>query len=219
MKLHAIEIRTCIFDVNGVLIDSNPANAAAMGMAFTNDPGIRKNIESYYMTLTGIDRGSKIRKVQEKIIKRPFYEGEFDERWKLFRQFGKKAMQNAELSKGALEILEALKSKNVTRAALSNTPIRELTEVLLAKGLLPYIDIARGGGDWPKSESMKRLLAELNADPGKSLFIGDGKGDLKAARNNGTAFAAIDPDTGEFDGESGFFGPYRNLKEWWKAAL
>ena len=58
------KIKVCIFDVNGVLIDSNQANAKAMGKAFSDDPIMQKRIAEFYLTLTGIDRGSKIRKVQ-----------------------------------------------------------------------------------------------------------------------------------------------------------
>ena len=58
------KIKACIFDVNGVLIDSNPANAKAMGKAFSDDPIMQEHIAEFYLTLTGIDRGSKIRKVQ-----------------------------------------------------------------------------------------------------------------------------------------------------------
>jgi len=37
---------------------------------------------------------------------------------------------------------------------------------------------------------------------------------LAAARAAGVSFIAIDPDTGEFDGEDGFAGPFQNLAEW-----
>ena len=51
------KITVCIFDVNGVLIDSNLANAQAMAQAFTDDPILRERIAKFYLTLTGIDRG------------------------------------------------------------------------------------------------------------------------------------------------------------------
>jgi hypothetical protein len=49
--------------------------------------------------------------------------------------------------------------------------------------------------------------------------MGDGKGDLGAARSAGVAFVAIDPGTGEFDDEEGFEGPYKNLFEWGRRVL
>ena len=63
-----LKIAVCIFDVNGVLIDSNLANARAMAQAFTDDPILQERIAQLYLTLTGIDRGTKIRKIQEQMI-------------------------------------------------------------------------------------------------------------------------------------------------------
>ncbi len=65
-------IKVCIFDVNGVLIDSNRANARAMARSFTDDPATLHLIEELYLELTGIDRGSKIRIIQERVMRRPF---------------------------------------------------------------------------------------------------------------------------------------------------
>ena len=49
------DIRVCIFDVNGVLIDSKPANAKAMTQAFTDDLQVQERIVQLYLTLAGID--------------------------------------------------------------------------------------------------------------------------------------------------------------------
>jgi len=57
----------CIFDVNGVLIDSNHANAQAMAEAFSDDPVVKKRTAQQYLTLTGIDRGTKIRTLQQEV--------------------------------------------------------------------------------------------------------------------------------------------------------
>ena len=44
------KIKVSIFDVNGVLIDSNQANAVAMGQAFADDPLEQKQIAAFYLT-------------------------------------------------------------------------------------------------------------------------------------------------------------------------
>ncbi len=207
------QTKVCIFDVNGVLIDSNLANAQAMGQAFTEDVGLRNRIAQYYLTLTGIDRGTKIRLVQENIIGIPFGEGEFEERWEGLKKLTHLSMTQAPLTKGCKEILRDLRKRDITRVALSNTPLVELGKILRAQGLDSLLDIIRGGGDWPKTESLSRLLKEFQFEPEECIFVGDGKGDLMAARKAGVAFFAIDPDTGEFDGEDGFSGPYNNLAQ------
>jgi len=205
---------TFIFDVNGVLIDSNAANSDAMGKAFTDDPVLQRRIARHYLGLTGIDRGSKIRDIQQRVICRPFAENEFELRWERFKNLCLETMLKAPLGAGVPEVLSKLGDMGHTRVALSNTPPDELGTILAGHGLVKYLDIIRGGGNWPKSESLVRLLEEFQFRPEKCFFLGDGKGDLKAARAAGVAFGAIDPGSGEFDRESGFAGPFRNLAGW-----
>ena len=106
------------------------------------------------------------------------------------------------------------RARRVRRAALSNTPLAELQEILAVRRLQELLDIVRGGGNWPKSQSLLRLLREFHLPPGECLFLGDGRGDLDAARSAGVRFVAIDAGTGEFSNEQGFDGPYRNLGAW-----
>ena len=214
-----LKLDVCIFDVNGVLIDSNLANAGAMGTAFTDVPALRKRVIDVYLTLTGMDRGSKIRAIQEQVIKRPFEENEFELRWKRFRDLAHQSMLKAPLLPGVKEVIGKLKGLGIKRAAMSNTPLDELQEILGAQNLQSLLDIIRGGGDWSKSETLVRLLEDYRLEPSKCLFIGDGKGDLAAARHAGVPFVAVDPETGEFDDEAGFDGPYKHLAEWGEKAL
>ncbi len=213
------KIKVCIFDVNGVLIDSNLANAKAMGKAFSENPAMQNRIAELYLTLTGIDRGSKIRKVQAQFFGKPLGETEFRLYWERLIDLTRKAMSSAPLTGGCKDILAALGRLKITRIALSNTPLSELKGILKAQKLDLLLDIIRGGGDWPKTESLARLLDEFQLDPATCIFIGDGKGDLFAARYTKVPFVAIDPNTGEFEGENGFDGPYRNLAEWGKKQL
>ena len=123
-------------------------------------------------------------------------------------------MSMAPLTMDCKQILKALAELDITRVALSNTPLNELRQILAGKALEPLLDIIRGGGNWPKTDSLNRLLDEFEFTSETCLFIGDGKGDLWAARTAGVSFVAIDPDTGEFDGEHDFNGPFANLAEW-----
>jgi phosphoglycolate phosphatase-like HAD superfamily hydrolase len=214
------ELKVCIFDVNGVLIDSNLANAQAMGQAFTDDPILHQHIAELYLQLTGIDRGSKIRTIQERVIKRPFKEKEFELRWERYKDLARLSMRQAPLVRGCKEVLAELGKRGIIRVALSNTPLVELRETLASHGLESFLlDIIRGGGDWPKSESLVRLLQEFQFEPDKCHFIGDGRGDLAAARDAGVSFVAIDPGRGEFEDEEGFDGPYRHVADWAQKVL
>jgi phosphoglycolate phosphatase-like HAD superfamily hydrolase len=212
--MNSERITVCIFDVNGVLIDSNLANARAMAQAFTDDEVLQERIVKQYLALTGMDRGTKIRTIQEQVIGRRFKEMEFELRWETFKTLGSQCMHRAPLVPGCREVLVELGRRQITRVALSNTPVVELRDVLASHSLESLLDLIRGGGDWPKAESLARLLRESRFDQDRCLFFGDGKGDLAAARQTGVAFVAIDQGTGEFAGEEGFDGPYGNLAEW-----
>ena len=212
-------VKACFFDVNGVLIDSNFANAQAMAEAFGGNRRLQEKIVHLYLQLTGIDRGAKIRAIQEQLIGGPFQEGEFALRWDRFKHLGRLAMLKAPLQEGCKEVLATLGSRGIMRIALSNTPLTELQETLAAHGLDLLLDRIQGGGDWPKSESLKRLLRELPFSLHECLFLGDGKGDLAAARSNGVPFVAITPDPREFTAVEGFAGPYRNLAAWGEETL
>jgi phosphoglycolate phosphatase-like HAD superfamily hydrolase len=212
MDLSAVKVT--IFDVNGVLIDSNSANARAMAQAFTDDLVLQQRIIQLYLKLTGIDRGSKIRIIQDQVIGTSFKETEFELRWTNFINFGRLAMLDAPLFEGCKKVLMEVGKRNFTRVALSNTPLPELREILVARNLESLLDVARGGGDWPKSESLTRLLEEFQFASDECIFFGDGKGVLSAAREAGVSFVAIDPGTGEFDAEKGFAGPYPSLAHW-----
>lgn len=145
------KIQVCIFDVNGVLIDSNLANARAMAQAFTVDPLLRQRIIQLYLKLTGIDRGSKIRIIQDQVIGAPFKESEFELRWKDFISFGRLAMLDAPLFPGCKKVLAEIGKRRLTRVALSNTPAAELREILAAQHLESLLDVIRG----------RRRLAEI----------------------------------------------------------
>jgi phosphoglycolate phosphatase-like HAD superfamily hydrolase len=215
----ADKFKICIFDVNGVLIDSNPANARAMAEAFTPDAVVRRQIAELYLQLTGIDRGTKIRIIQERIFRKSLVAGEFESIWDKLRDLSKVSMSSAPLIAGSREVLTELGRRKITRAALSNTPEVELSEIMAARGLDFFLDIIRGGGNWPKTESLARFLSEFGFDPLDCIFLGDGKGDLAAARHAGVPFFGIDPGTGEFDGEEGVAGPFENLADWGRRVL
>jgi phosphoglycolate phosphatase-like HAD superfamily hydrolase len=212
------KIKVCLFDVNGVLLDSNLANAHAMAQSFTGDPLVRQEIATLYLKLTGIDRGAKIRIIQEQVMGSPFRKGEFELRWQRFKRIGRLSMLKAPLTERCEAVLAAAGNRQITRVALSNTPQAELQETLAAHRLETLLDLIRGGGDWPKAESLLRLLEEFQFAPDRCLFFGDGKGDLAAAREAGMPFVAIDSGTGQFDTEEGFLGPYESLAHWGREA-
>ncbi|NLC70177.1 MAG: HAD family hydrolase [Desulfuromonadaceae bacterium] len=206
--------RVFIFDVNGVLVLSNVGNAWGMAEAFTSDPKLADRIVQLYWQMGGLDRGSKIRLVQDRIIRRPFQEEEFELRWERFRELSSRSMMTAPLGRGCREVLACLGERGKVRVALSNTPPGQLDDILKKRCLDRFFDVVRGGGDWPKSESLARLLKEEGFQPGECLFLADGRGDLEAARLSGVDFVGINDVAGEFAGQEGVSAIYSDLAAW-----
>ncbi|MCR5219878.1 MAG: HAD hydrolase-like protein [bacterium] len=206
--------RVFIFDVNGVLFLSNEGNARALAAAFTADEAVQQRIIDLYAVMSGLDRGTKIRRVQEEVIGRPFQEGEFELRWERFRELSRDSMLMAPLGRGCREVLEHLGRVGKVRAALSNTPPAQLAEVLKRRGLDTLLDIVRGGGDWPKTQSLARMLDECGLSAADCLFLADGRGDLAAARGSGVDFAGINEVADEFEGATDILGRWSDLGAW-----
>ena len=206
--------RIFIFDVNGVLFLSNEGNARALAAAFTADETVQRRIVDLYAVMSGLDRGTKIRRVQEEVIGRPFQEGEFELRWERFKELSRDSMLMAPLGRGCREVLESLGKAGKMRAALSNTPPAQLAEVLKKRGLDALLDIVRGGGDWPKTQSLARMLDECGLSAADCLFLADGRGDLAAARGSGVDFVGINEVDDEFEGASDILGRWPDLGAW-----
>ena len=69
------------------------------------------------------------------MIGRPFEEKEFELRWERFKTIGSECMRQAPLIPGCKEVLIELGSRQITRVALSNTPVAELRDILASHGL------------------------------------------------------------------------------------
>ncbi len=95
---------------------------------------------------------------------------------------------------GALPILHALKSRNHWLAVATGKSRRGLDDVLdtvQLKGLFDATRTADETASKPDPLMLNELIAELGADPARTLMIGDTTHDLQMADNAGTASVAV----------------------------
>lgn len=89
------------------------------------------------------------------------------------------------LSKGALELLQALKKRNIWIALITNKK-NELTDALLKSlGVYEYFDVIMAGQDGahkPAPDLLLKALQTLNVDAKNAVMIGDSLDDREAAR-------------------------------------
>jgi phosphoglycolate phosphatase len=88
------------------------------------------------------------------------------------------------LSKGALELLDALKNNNIAIALITNKK-NELTDALLKSlGIYDYFDVIMAGQDGahkPAPDLLLKALQVLNIDAKDAVMIGDSLDDREAA--------------------------------------
>jgi len=95
---------------------------------------------------------------------------------------------------GALPMLHALKSRNHWLAVATGKSRRGLDDVLAMvqlKGLFDATRTADETASKPDPLMLNELIAELGADPARTLMIGDTTHDLAMADNAGTASVAV----------------------------
>lgn len=113
-------------------------------------------------------------------------------------------LQDAALCPGARELLEALRSRGVRCAALTNKRGEASREVCAHLGLTPLLDGIFGAGDtpWlkPQKEFADHALRTLGATADTTALVGDSIYDLAAAQNAGLAFFGVT--TGTHDAAS-----------------
>ena len=89
------------------------------------------------------------------------------------------------LSKGALELLDALKSNNIAIALITNKK-NDLTDALLKSlGIYDYFDVIMAGQDGahkPAPDLLLKALQVLNIDAKDAVMIGDSLDDREAAK-------------------------------------
>ncbi len=89
---------------------------------------------------------------------------------------------------GAAESLAAL-SGRFTMAVLTNKPVRPARRICEGLGLTQFFRVIYGGDSFPLKKpdpmGLQGIMAEIGANPGETLMVGDSKVDVLTARNAG----------------------------------
>ena len=182
-------VRTCIFDLDGTLIDSRPGIAwAAEQAAQRAAPGAR---------LVGLDSAIGARALQlftQCLPEQPpdviaaviaefrhVYDGEG---WRM-----------ADVYDGVPELLRDLVRQGISLCIVTNKPALPTRQILEATGLAPLIDeavspdTADGGGD--KKSALRALVERRAIDGPSAVYVGDTSEDHEAARHAGVRFVGV----------------------------
>ena len=174
-------LKGVIFDVDGTLIDSNPAHTQAWLQAF-EEFGLKAKAEEIRRSI-GMG-GDKIIPMQTPWDdKEPQGKELARRRGEIFKE---RYLPNLNAFRGARELVEALHRQGLKLAVASSAQPRELDPLLEIVGIQEYLQEKTSSGDAKESKPDPDIVAvaleRLGLKPEEVIMIGDTPYDLRAAR-------------------------------------
>jgi HAD superfamily hydrolase (TIGR01509 family) len=174
------EIKAVIFDIDGTLLWSNAAHA----MAFT-EAGDCLGLEAGYSRILEL-----IGKGGDKLIPEAFGIADNSTIGKKLRRlkgtiFKERFLPHLAPTPGARELLEALKSKGLTRIVATSSGRADVSRLLERAGVQDLIDDATTADDAnsskPDPDILHSALQKAAASPEQAIMVGDTPYDVEAA--------------------------------------
>ncbi|MDR1196164.1 MAG: HAD-IA family hydrolase [Endomicrobium sp.] len=177
-----------IFDLDGTIVDSQRDISSAVNAVrkdFGFEPLSIEKIRSYL--------GSGVKALVDKAV--PDTSGEIlSEALKKFKRYYADCLTDTTVAyKGVEKMLDALRNKK--KAILSNKIELFSYEIIKRLGLSQCFTEVWGGDTAgvkkPDPKPILDLIKKTNSDPQKTIMIGDGENDIKAAKAAGIASLAV----------------------------
>jgi len=178
--------RLVMFDLDGTLMDSVPYLAAAvdkMLMLLGREPAGIERVRDW------VGNGSRV------LVRRALAGGLnhdgvadelADEALALFMQAYAGGHELTAVYPGVRECLDWLREREVKLAIITNKPAQFIEPLLEEKGLAGYFDWLVGGDTLPQQKpdpaALFWVMDNAGVAPGESLFVGDSRNDVRAAK-------------------------------------
>ncbi len=178
--------RLAMFDLDGTLMDSVPDLAAAvdkMLMLLGREPAGVAHVRDW------VGNGSKVL-VRRALAGQLQHEGVADElaneALALFMQAYSGGHDLTTVYPGVHECLDWLRARDVKLAIITNKPAQFIEPLLEEKGLNGYFQWLVGGDTLPQQKpdpaALLWVMDQAGVKPGDSLFVGDSRNDVRAAK-------------------------------------
>jgi phosphoglycolate phosphatase len=178
--------RLVMFDLDGTLMDSVPDLAAAvdkMLMLLGREPAGIERVRDW------VGNGSRVlvrRALAGKLEHEGVSDELADEALALFMQAYAGGHELTAVYPGVRECLDWLREREVKLAIITNKPAQFIEPLLEEKGLAGYFDWLVGGDTLPQQKpdpaALFWVMDKAGAAPGESLFVGDSRNDVRAAK-------------------------------------
>ena len=184
-----------MFDLDGTLVDSVPDLAAAvddMLRQLGREPAGVDKVRCW------VGNGALVL-VRRALADSMEHDGidpqEADAALELFMEAYANAAGHTVRYPGVLECLDALQAAGVALALITNKPERFIPELLREQQLDGYFDWIIGGDTLPQKKpdpaALLHVMAQADATARNSLFVGDSRNDILAARAAGVPCVAL----------------------------
>ena len=178
--------RLVMFDLDGTLMDSVPDLAAAvdkMLMLLGREPSGIERVRDW------VGNGSRVL-VRRALAGQLDHDGVSDEladeALALFMQAYAGGHELTTVYPGVRECLDWLREREVKLAIITNKPAQFIEPLLEEKGLAGYFDWLVGGDTLPQQKpdpaALFWVMDKAGVAPGESLFVGDSRNDVRAAK-------------------------------------
>ncbi|MHA6495496.1 phosphoglycolate phosphatase [Pseudomonas borbori] len=187
--------RLVMFDLDGTLVDSVPDLAAAVDatlLALGRAPAGVESVRHW------VGNGARVlirRALAGGLHHVDVAESEADQALALFLQAYADNHELTEVYPGVVETLDWLRACAIPLAVVTNKPERFVAPLLAEKGLAEYFRWTVGGDSLPRQKPdpapLLHVMALAGATAPQSLFIGDSRSDVLAAKAAGVACVAV----------------------------
>ncbi|WP_376785559.1 phosphoglycolate phosphatase [Stutzerimonas kunmingensis] len=178
--------RLVMFDLDGTLMDSVPDLAAAvdkMLMLLGREPAGIERVRDW------VGNGSRVL-VRRALAGQLDHDGVADElageALALFMQAYSGGHELTAVYPGVRECLDWLREREVKLAIITNKPAQFIEPLLEEKGMAGYFDWLVGGDTLPQQKpdpaALFWVMDKAGVAPGESLFVGDSRNDVRAAK-------------------------------------
>ncbi|MFG3451700.1 phosphoglycolate phosphatase [Stutzerimonas stutzeri] len=178
--------RLAMFDLDGTLMDSVPDLAAAvdkMLKVLGREPAGVAPVRDW------VGNGSRVL-VRRALAGQLQHEGVADEladeALALFMQAYSGGHDLTTVYPGVHECLDWLRARDVKLAIITNKPAQFIEPLLEEKGLTGYFQWLVGGDTLPQQKpdpaALLWVMDQAGVEPGDSLFVGDSRNDVRAAK-------------------------------------
>jgi len=184
------KIKAVVFDLNGVIIDSNKFNAELFKEVFSKyGENVANAVANHYLHNGGIPR-----KLRMEMYLRDFanIEPTYDRVIQLLDKFSrllKERLSSVPLVKGVKDFLEKNRDKYLFFISSGALP-GDIKRILTQKDIIHYFTGVYGS-PFPKNEHLKDIMSEYNLSNNEVVFIGDSIHDYDAAKQTGVCFVGM----------------------------